>query len=257
MGYHFFRNAERMKRYPIIPTPKGHTMAIDPKTVPEAFARFSAIRRQEATSQRLELLRLRRQSYEANIHHRTLQLRGMRTMDQPRSSIMTSLMSLQTKLVEVANEIQELERLYTLMAGCSDEQIAEEFRRICEMPQVLEIRSLGQHDLAVIVRAWTTYQGHIYDLGDWVIPIHQKLQARAKVNAQVYELRTGVIKGECSQAAYRLSTKIFCFGTNGDPINTYFKLGKYHAGIQLMVYALSSVNEGDVAYIPTTFTLVA
>ena len=170
------------------------------------------------------------------------------------SSLGQQIWTLRRKYDGTISQIDRLERMLE-----SDDYIianmADEFARICRIPQVYKLRVDKHGTLFVMVQARIMHEGRCYDLGDWQIPLHRdpELKPDDDMAGSIREIRSGLLKPKnmFDGIYYRLSEGLFCLGVNYEVVEDYAIRRQYVAAIEIAIYALCSVNEGHEPFIPT------
>jgi hypothetical protein len=152
--------------------------------------------------------------------------------------------------------LEALQRQYEAPLVTVDDAFVEdrrnEFARICALPQVCSASVDSNNAINLIVRATYKYRGTTYYMGDWAIIFgHPHPFSYPVVTNYGRNLRPPWEPGRYPD--YSMDDNSFCLGDNGSIIARHFKHGRYFQAIQVAIYAVNSVNEGDVDDVPHAF----
>lgn len=228
-------------------------MAVEPQQHLDAFEAYSRLRRRRASQEYLRRLDENRVSYESNMAHIKRQLRGECALTRSTEALGKSSELLRQRHLDCLAEMAAVKASLVLFPSLGDAQLWDEFSRMCAIPQVIAVERKREEEFFFTIRAEFTLDCFTYDLGDWTVAIAQfELQEEKEIAWNVPELRSGLKVDTRVAPAYRINSS-FCFGENAGPINSYFRVGRYLQGLELITYALCSINEEDVHAVPFTF----
>jgi hypothetical protein len=127
------------------------------------------------------------------------------------------------------------------------EELNAEFDRLMHLNGVAAVGVVNDQ-ISVLVKARYTWDGRLFDLGDW--------ELRFGVGTSMWskELRSGVHPDwRGSYPVYRLGYDNFCFGNQQSDINQHLLKGQMLEAVEVAVNALNSINENDERYVQEAF----
>lgn len=149
-----------------------------------------------------------------------------------------------------ADEVRFRELLETV-----DEQTLEleameaEFAQLLKFKGVEKVRVINDQ-LSILVKARFSYEGAVYDLGDW------ELRFGAGDSLFTRELRSGVKNGYGGYPVYRLDGNTFCFGDRRGIISEHLMKGQFLEAVELAVNSIQSINEEHLHRLSDAFRTV-
>lgn len=226
-------------------------MTIKPKNYAHVWQRFL-----ELGTEREENLKMLRQELAAHENEMQKQTRINRDSTRDLETRMAAYEEIKAERKKRNLCFERLETQLATPAPTMDEASVKEreieFARICALPQLKSAFVDSNNAIHLIVSATYNYEGVIYYLGDWAIVFgHSNPFETPTVTNYMRLLKPAFSPGDYPD--YGMADNSFCLGDNRKGVASHFKYGRYFQAIQLIVYAVNSVNKGDIEMIPDAF----
>lgn len=162
------------------------------------------------------------------------------------------------KIQHLQKELGRLKTERSRLAECIEsgetmtrQAAISELKKIQKMRGVKKITPDRDNDqLEILIQVRVTYQGALYDFGDYLVKFWSD-----SCNTRL--LRSGVKEDADSRDPFYPDGSGFCFGNRKNEIDHYAEEGRIVEALTLIVDCMHSVNEGDEKDIPGCFKRIS
>jgi len=226
-------------------------MTIKPADYPHVLQRYCELGGDN--DQALQMLRSQLSRHESELRDYGRLMQSADWTDEEKQDIFRNIKASRDKRTACLTAIQR--HAQTPMSLGDQDHVRtrrREFERICAFRQIIWAMVDSDNAINLITRATHTYEGILYDLGDWVIKFGGPNPVR---EVEVLSFRRGLRTTWPSgiYPDYEMTNGDFCLGGNRAAISSHFDAERFLAGIQLIIGVVCSVNRDDIEKIPYAF----